>query len=133
MIDDLNDALDSIEDHRQLYALSISGNGRAFCAGADLKAAKERMGAADTAAINSLFLEALHRLLLRVEAFPTPIFTAVNGLTLSGGLELVMACNLVIAAESAKFGDAMPITAWCQVTVIPSDCPARLARPGPNN
>jgi len=90
MIDDLNDALDSIEDRRQLCALSISGNGRALCAGAGFKPAKERMSSADTAAINSQFLE----------AFPMPVFTAMNGLALAGSQELVMACDLVIAAES---------------------------------
>lgn len=106
MIDDLNAALDTIENRRQLCALSISGNGRAFCAGADLKAAKERMGGADAATVNSQFLDALRRLLLRIEAFPTPVIAAVNGLALAGGLELVMACDLVIAVENAKFGDA---------------------------
>lgn len=106
MIDDLNAAMDSIEDRRQLCALSISGNGRAFCAGADLKAAKERMSGADAAAVNSQFLDELRHLLLRLEAFPTPVIAAVNGLALAGGLELVMACDLVVAVESAKFGDA---------------------------
>ncbi len=106
MIDDLNAALDSIEDRRQLCALSISGNGRAFCAGADLKAAKERMSGADAATVNSQFLDALRRILLRIEGFPTPVIAAVNGLALAGGLELVMACDLVVAVESAKFGDA---------------------------
>ncbi len=106
MIDDLNAALDKIEDRHQLCALSISGNGRAFCAGADLKAAKERMSGADAAVVNSQFLDALRRILLRLEAFPTPVIAAVNGLALAGGLELVMACDLVVAVESAKFGDA---------------------------
>ena len=64
------------------------------------------MSGADTAAINSQFLDALRRRLLRVEAYPTPVFTAVNRLALAGGLELVMACELVIAAESTKFSDA---------------------------
>lgn len=106
MIDDLNAALDGIEDRRRLCALSISGVGRAFCAGADLKAAKERMAGADAGTVNSEFLDGLRRLLLRIEAFPTPVIAAVNGLALAGGLELLLACDLVIAVESAKLGDA---------------------------
>ncbi len=106
MIDDLNEALDGIEGRRQLCAVAITGNGRAFCAGADLKAAKERMAGADAATINSQFLDGLRRLLLRIEGFPCPVIAAVNGLALAGGLELLLACDLVVAAESAKLGDA---------------------------
>ena len=104
MIDDLNAALDAIEGRRQLCALSITGNGRAFCAGADLKAAQGRMAGADAATVNSAFLDALRRILLRIESFPTPVIAAVNGLAAGGGM--IMACDLVIAAESAKLGDA---------------------------
>ncbi|MDP6873581.1 MAG: enoyl-CoA hydratase/isomerase family protein [Alphaproteobacteria bacterium] len=106
MTDDLNAALDGIEDRRLLCALIISGSGRAFCAGADLKAAQSRMTGEDAASVNSQFLDDLRRLLLRIENFPVPVIAAVNGLALAGGLELVMACDLVIAVESAKLGDA---------------------------
>ncbi|MBT3533855.1 MAG: enoyl-CoA hydratase/isomerase family protein [Rhodospirillaceae bacterium] len=106
MIDDLNIALDGIEGRTHLCALSITGNGRAFCAGADLKAAKERMAGADAATVNSQFLDALRHLLLRIEGFPAPVIAAVNGLALAGGMELLLACDLVLAAESAKLGDA---------------------------
>ncbi len=106
MIDDLNAALDGLEDRRQLCALSITGQGRAFCAGADLKAAKARMDGADAGEVNSNFLDGLRRLLLRIEGFPVPVVAAVNGLALAGGLEMVLACDLVVAAASAKLGDA---------------------------
>ena len=106
MIDDLNAALDGLEDRRQLCTLSITGHGRAFCAGADLKAAKARMDGADAGEVNSSFLDGLRRLLLRIEGFPVPVVAAVNGLALAGGLEMVMACDLVVAAASAKLGDA---------------------------
>jgi enoyl-CoA hydratase/carnithine racemase len=83
------------------------------------------MSGADTAAINSQFLYALRRRLLRVEVFPAPVFAAVNGLALAGGLELVMASDLVITGKTRSSALPMPITAWCQVAVIPSGYPAR--------
>jgi enoyl-CoA hydratase/carnithine racemase len=106
MIDDLNAALAAVEDRRTLTALVITGTGRAFCAGADLKAARERMQGQDADSVNTAFLDGLRRLLLRIEQFPSPVIAAVNGLALAGGLELVLACDLVIAADTAKLGDA---------------------------
>ena len=106
MIDDLNAALDTLEGRATLSALVMTGAGRAFCAGANLKAARSRMQGQDAAADNTQFLDDLRRILLRIEQFPAPVIAAVNGLALAGGLELVLACDLVVAAEGATFGDA---------------------------
>jgi len=106
MIADLNAALDVFENRPMLTSLIVTGNGRAFCAGADLKAARARSSGASAEAANMSFLHDLRRLLLRVERFPAPVIAAVNGLALAGGLELVLACDLVVASASAKFGDA---------------------------
>lgn len=106
MIDEINDALDSIGNRKKLTALSITGSGRAFCVGVDLKAAQARMQGDDAATVNSDFLDGLRILLRRLESFPVPVIAVVNGLALAGGLEMVLACDLVIAAKSAKLGDA---------------------------
>lgn len=106
MVDEMNDALAGLEARTDLCALVITGTGRAFCAGADLKAARERTQGADAASTNAAFLDGLRQLLLRIEQFPAPVIAAVNGLALAGGLELVLACDLVLAVDSAKFGDA---------------------------
>ncbi|WP_457831854.1 enoyl-CoA hydratase/isomerase family protein, partial [Staphylococcus aureus] len=45
-------------------------------------------------------------MMARLETCPRPVIAAVNGLALAGGLELVLCCDLVIAARSAKLGDA---------------------------
>lgn len=106
MIDDLNYAFDQLETIVELRALVITGAGRAFCAGADLKASRARLNAETPARTNELFLNALGDILRRVENFPCPVVAAVNGLALAGGLELVLCCDLVVAAEDAKIGDA---------------------------
>lgn len=106
MMAELEGALDAVEDRRTLAALVITGAGRAFCAGVDLKGARERVSGDSPAEANAAFLDRLRLLLLRVEQFPAPVIAAVNGLALAGGLELVLCCDLVVAAQSAKFGDA---------------------------
>lgn len=85
-------------------AVVISGVGRAFCAGADLKYAVRYEGDQVTPSID--FLERVAALLNAIETAPQPVVAAVNGLALAGGLEIVLACDLVFAAESANFGDA---------------------------
>jgi len=95
-------ALDVAEQRPELRAVVLTGTGRAFCAGADLKFVRNDTGG-DGA---SRFLNSLLALLNRIESFPRPVIAAVNGMALAGGLEMVLCCDLVIASQSARFGDA---------------------------
>ena len=106
MVADLSAALDIVECHRDLRCLAIRGTGKAFCAGADLKAVKAFGDAEDEASAVRAFLGRANALLRRIEQFPLPVVAAVNGLALAGGLEIVLVCDVVLAAEDAKFGDA---------------------------
>lgn len=81
----------------------LSGAGRAFCAGADLKESEKR---SKLARGNVAFIRALGELATAIESCSRPVIAAVNGIALAGGLELMLACDMVLAAESARLGDA---------------------------
>src|SRR4051794_11745362 len=89
--------LDEIEGDPTLRAVVITGRGEVFCAGADLKVVASGR-AADIARAKGGFAGVVTR------DFPKPIIAAVQGPALAGGFELMIACDLVVAADTAKFG-----------------------------
>jgi len=89
----------------EVRTIVVTGSGRAFCAGADLKFFKGALEAENYTSITT-FLNTLYDCLNLMERMPKPIIAAVNGMALAGGLELVLACDLVVAVEDAKLGDA---------------------------
>ncbi len=105
MVADLDRALELVERDPAVRCVVVTGEGRAFSVGGDLKAAAE-LAAEQGDAATDRFLEAISRVLSRLEALPVPVIAAVNGFALAGGLEIVLCCDLVVAAENARFGDA---------------------------
>ncbi|QBQ99358.1 enoyl-CoA hydratase/isomerase family protein [Paraburkholderia pallida] len=104
VVDGVGRALDEALARDDARVVVLTGAGRAFCAGADLKFVRGETGGGQSGA--GQFLASLLELLNRLERFPRPVIAAVNGLALAGGLELVLCCDLVLAARSARFGDA---------------------------
>ena len=88
-----------------IRVLIVTGNGRAFCVGADLK--EIRQGLDEVQYGEPDFLDRLlSQVFLPLHNFPKPVIAALNGITLAGGLELAMCADLVVASEDAKIGDA---------------------------
>lgn len=93
----LERALQRAESGR-VRAVVLAGTGRAFCTGVDLMAA--------SSVDDDFFFEQAPRVYETLAMFPAPVIGAINGLALAGGLELVLCCDIVVAAESARLGDA---------------------------
>lgn len=98
----LREALARIEADESLRAVIVTGAGKAFCAGQDLaeRAAQLETGAVDLEAS----LEANYNpLVRRLAALPIPSIALVNGVAAGAGASLAIACDIVIAARSARF------------------------------
>jgi enoyl-CoA hydratase len=98
-------ALERLEN--TAHALIIYSELKAgFCAGADLRELYQRSSALEMAqAVRGVrdFLERIHRALNRIDASPLTTIAAVHGVTFGGGLELALACDLIIADRTARF------------------------------
>jgi 2-(1,2-epoxy-1,2-dihydrophenyl)acetyl-CoA isomerase len=92
---------------RGARAIVLTGAGRAFCAGGDLRD-MQRIAAQD-GRLEAFFDEPLRRLhdcVLMIRKTPVPFVAAVNGVASGAGCNLALACDLVLAAESARFNQA---------------------------
>ena len=111
MLSELDDALTDIAADTEARALVITGAGRAFCAGQDLReAGAVEDGAAVRAVVERLYNPAIR--LLR--SLQIPVLAAVNGIAAGAGASLAIACDLVIAAESASF-----VQAFSKIGLVP--------------
>ena len=104
LLDRLDGVLDAMEADTAARCLVLTGAGRAFCAGADL-AFVHALPADRREIATAAFLRRASALMSRLEAFPKPVIAAVNGIATAGGMELVLCCDLVIAAHGARLGD----------------------------
>ncbi|MCD2172261.1 enoyl-CoA hydratase/isomerase family protein [Rhizobium sp. C4] len=95
-------ALRDFESDPSIRSVLICGEGKHFCTGAELGEVKTKR---QTEAGIDAFLRCGHDTLRALETSRLPVICAVQGLCLAGGLELMLACDVVFAAEGAKFGD----------------------------
>ncbi|TAK65438.1 MAG: enoyl-CoA hydratase [Bacteroidetes bacterium] len=97
LMEELVDALETLDKDDDVRAVVITGNEKAFAAGADIKEM------ADASAIEMLLRDQFARW-DRIRKIKKPLIAAVSGFALGGGCELAMTCDITIASETAKFG-----------------------------
>lgn len=105
LADELCAAVAVAESDDDIRVVVLTGAGRAFCAGADLKHVRGVLGSGDPETVRR-FMRWARNAFARVAQCEKPLIAAVNGIAAAGGCELILACDLVIAAESAQIGDA---------------------------
>lgn len=100
LMKDLHAALQAAEADATVRVVVLSGEGRAFCAGDDLKEmAAGHGGVAEARA----FVELIQQVAVDMKTMRTPIIGAVHGYAVGGGCEIALGCDLVVAAEDARF------------------------------
>ena len=103
LIKQMKEKLNEIRDDDNVKVLIITGEGKAFCAGADLSYLSELRNFSSTD--NEKDSEELAEMFLMIYKFPKPTIAAVNGAAIAGGCGLASVCDLIVADEDhSKFG-----------------------------
>ena len=95
---ELNTVLDELEKNEELKVVLLTGEGKAFVAGADIAEMRDK-----SPVDAKQFSQMGHNTFQRIEEFRVPVIAVVNGFALGGGLELALACDFILASDKAKF------------------------------
>lgn len=118
MIDSLLAAFDAAEADPSIRCVVLTGAGKAFSAGGDLKAMRDKTGmfAGDPAELRARYIDRIQRIPRRLARCPLPIVAAVNGAAIGAGLDLACMCDVRVAAEGVKLGST-----FTKVGLVPGD------------
>lgn len=111
MLSELGDALSEVAADDTVRVLIITGAGRGFCAGQDLRQAGT---IGDGRAVRNVIERHYNPIIRQIRTLKAPVIAAVNGIAAGAGANLAIACDLVIATESASF-----VQAFCRIGLIP--------------
>lgn len=112
----MQNALDVIAADDDIHVVIIAANGKAFCAGHDLK----EMRSSEDRAFHQALFDQCGRMMLTINQIPQPVIARVQGIATAAGCQLVAACDLAVASESARFAvSGINVGLFCSTPAVP--------------
>jgi 2-(1,2-epoxy-1,2-dihydrophenyl)acetyl-CoA isomerase len=107
---ELQGQLDQCAADENIRAIVLTGNGKAFCAGQDLA----EVSGPEAPGFKTILSEHYNPIITRIRAIEKPVIAAVNGVAAGAGANIALACDIVVAVESASF-----IQAFSKIGLVP--------------
>jgi enoyl-CoA hydratase/carnithine racemase len=98
-------ALEQAENDSNVRVIVITGAGKGFCSGGDVKAMNDARKSGNASVLNDKIDPIRDRIVLALRDSTKPIIAAVNGAAAGAGMNIALACDIRIAADTAKFGE----------------------------
>ncbi len=116
LLTSLQSELDQIAKDQALRVVIIGAEGKAFCAGHDLK----EMRASEDPAVHQALFDKCGRMMISINRLPQPVIARVNGIATAAGCQLVANCDLAVAAEDARFAvSGINAGLFCSTPAVP--------------
>ena len=116
LLTSLQRELDQIAQDDALRVVIIAAEGKAFCAGHDLK----EMRASEDLAVHQALFDQCGRMMISINRLPQPVIARVNGIATAAGCQLVANCDLAVAAEDARFAvSGINVGLFCSTPAVP--------------
>lgn len=113
LVDEWADALDRLAADKSVHAIVVTGAGKAFCAGGDLKTLSSESGPLGK---KEFLRDHVHRVQRALQHVPQPVIAMINGAAMGAGFDMALLCDLRIAASEAKIGEA-----YVNLALVPGD------------
>lgn len=118
MITELCRVLREADRDPDVRVIIVTGEGKHFCAGGDVKAMQQRSGmfAGESDELRKRYMYGIQQIPLTMESIETPVIAAINGAAIGAGLDFSCMCDIRLAGERAKFGET-----FTKLGLIPGD------------
>ncbi len=116
MLTELQQALDAIAADETVRVVILAANGKAFCAGHDLKEMRQR----EDRGFHQALFDQCGQMMLTINRLPQPVIARVNGIATAAGCQLVANCDLAVAASEARFAvSGVNLGLFCSTPAVP--------------